>query len=128
MDRHDRLRALLRGTSCTVCGDPLDANRIRLLAERDDLAFVELPCPSCGSTTLGMVTLRPSGEAFLDVSHYGEFGPEDETRLAGGAPLDGDDVLEMHAFLEAYRGDLRSLLRERRSGRPGDDPGQRATR
>jgi hypothetical protein len=126
MDRQDRLRALLRGTSCTVCGDPLGAERIRILAEREELAFVELPCPACGATTLGMVTLRPDGDAFLDVSGYGEFGPADEARFGGARPLAADDVLDMHTFLAGYRGSLSELLEDRRPDGPGD-PGRPGT-
>ena len=55
MDPRDQLRALLDGVGCTVCASLVPAERIRILAHRDDLAFVELSCPGCGSTTLGML-------------------------------------------------------------------------
>jgi hypothetical protein len=103
MDRHDRLRALLAGTGCTVCGGRLAVDRIRVLAERDALAFVELPCPDCGAATLGMVTERADGSASLDVA-------APEPRPAGTAPIDLDDVMAMRRFLAAYRGDLRSIV------------------
>jgi hypothetical protein len=47
--------------------------------------------------------------AAADTARYGEFGPRDELRLTGPA-IDGEDVRRMSAFLERYRGDLRTLV------------------
>ena len=38
MDPRDQLRPLLDGVGCTVCGSLVPAERIRILAHRDDLA------------------------------------------------------------------------------------------
>jgi phage FluMu protein Com len=115
MDHRDRLRSSLAGVGCTACGSVLAADRIRVLAERDELAFVELRCPACRTATLGIVTGAgedpdDTGARRLDVAPYGEFGPLDEARLAGGRRLGSDDVLAMHAFLAGFTGDLGRLL------------------
>ncbi|HXG39891.1 MAG TPA: hypothetical protein VNJ28_03020 [Candidatus Limnocylindrales bacterium] len=120
MDRAERYRADLGGSVCTVCGSRLRADRIRLLAERDDLAFLELGCDRCGAETLGIVTYDRVGGAerpVLDPAPYGEFGPADELRFAGRPPIGPADVERMRAFLAGHRGDLRSLLR------PSQEPG-----
>lgn len=72
--------------------------RSRLLARRDDLLVLELHCAACASVTLGFI-----------------FAPDDRLlpeclRLAGAPPVSADDVLDMHLQLEAWQGDLRSLL------------------
>jgi hypothetical protein len=121
MDRHDRLRACLEGTPCTVCGAALDPWRIRVLAEREDLAFVELPCHGCGSATLGMITASADGDPALDLAAAGELRPDEAARFSGRPPLDLDDVVDMHRFLAAYGGDLRGLLDGRAAG-PGSGP------
>jgi hypothetical protein len=111
MDSHAHLRALLDGVGCGVCGDPVGAEGIRVLADREELAFVELACPGCGSTTLAIVTLGIDDRGDLAIADdgFGEFGPGDE-RLAGGPPIGPSDVLAMHELLAGYRGDLRGLL------------------
>ena len=81
MDPRDHLRDSLAGVGCTACGAGVPADRIDVLAERDDLVFVQFRCVACGSEALGLVVL------------------EDE-----------DDVRRMHSFLERHTGDLRSLL------------------
>jgi hypothetical protein len=94
MDPQDRLQSLLDGIACSVCEAAVDGERIRLLARREDLAFVEIACSGCGSTTLGFVV---DGQA--------EDGPTSEA-----PPVSADDVLDMHLELEAWHGDLRTLL------------------
>jgi hypothetical protein len=70
-------------------------------------------CPACGSTGLGFVT----DENAVPEVH----------RLAGGAPMSADDVLDMHELLASWTGDLRTLvgrtdvLRDR-PGRPAAMP------
>jgi hypothetical protein len=86
----------LDGADCAVCRRPVPADRIRLLAERDDLVFAELDCPSCGSVGLSIIVLRDGAPRAL----------EDGT----ASPIDEADVLAVRAFLEDYQGDLRALL------------------
>jgi len=107
MDPQDRLRSLLDGIACSACEAAVTGERIRLLARREDLAFVEIACADCGSTTLGFV-VDESG------------APNTAERAAGATPVSTDDVLDMHLALEAWHGDLRSLL----GSRPAPDAGR----
>ena len=58
------------GALCTACGVPVPTGRIRILARRDDLAFVQLDCVACGSAALGLLMDSPAagGEQILDVA------------------------------------------------------------
>ena len=110
MDPRDRLRDSLAGVGCTACGASVPADRIRILAERDDLTFVEFRCTGCGSEALGLVVRSADdGAPITDVARYGEFGADDEARLTGPA-LDADDVRRMRTFLAGWEGDLRTLI------------------
>jgi hypothetical protein len=97
MGPQDRLGALLDGMECTVCEEHVPAERVRLLARRDDLLFLQVDCPACGSTSLGFVA--------------DERVVTEADRLADGTPITSDDVLDMHAFLESWTGDLGALVR-----------------
>jgi hypothetical protein len=111
MDRPDHPERFLGGADCAACGSSVPASRVRLLAERDDLVFAELGCPSCGSVSLAIVVkAAPTPDAPI----------LPEAGALGGAPLGADDVLDMHQFLEGYRGDVRGLLRPRRRGDVSD--------
>lgn len=118
MDPRDRLRPLLDGVGCTVCGTLVPGERIRILAHRDDMAFVELDCPGCASATLGLL-LRADDEGglVLDVAPYGELSPEHEARHAATGPITTADVRAARAFLDTWQGDLVGLLRDRPDAR-----------
>ncbi len=104
-----RLRKRLAGTSCASCGAAILGDDIDVLADRGDVAFVQLTCKGCGSRTLSLV-IPDSAHPRLDTDRHPELDPATEARLAGAQPLDESDVDEMHRFLEAWPGDLRSIL------------------
>lgn len=118
MDSPDWLRTQLKAFTCPACGRRYRDSRIRLLAERDGLFFVDLDCSRCGSHTVAIVTVELDESEFsiVDASDIGL--PEmrvaehlGEDLPAAAAPVTADDVLEMHEFLTAFEGDMRTLLR-----------------
>ncbi|HEV8403923.1 MAG TPA: hypothetical protein VGQ31_12915 [Candidatus Limnocylindrales bacterium] len=107
MGPSDRPRLLPDGAACTACGAPVPTGRIRILARRDDLAFVELACPDCGSAAIGLLVPAASGagSAVLDVAA--------DAPAAGPAPgraparsITEADVAAVRADLAAWDGDL----------------------
>jgi hypothetical protein len=129
MDPHARLRQTLEGVACSVCGAGIDPAGVRLLAEREDLAFVELSCTGCRSASIGIVTFSdddPGALGTLDIPGGSaarvagdDFSAADIERLSGVAPVGLSDVLAMRELLAGHRGDLRSLLE--------DEPGPTAS-
>ena len=120
MDGPDWLRTQLTSFTCPACGRRYRGSKIRLLAERDGLFFVDLDCSRCGSHTVAIVTVEMDDSQGLitDISdltldtdslpeHLGEELP------VGAAPVTADDVLEMHEYLQAFKGDVTTLLRGR---------------
>jgi hypothetical protein len=94
-----------------------------MLAERDDVAFVELDCIDCGSSALGLVTGdRRDGPLALDVAD----DPPVEGSSAGGRPrpISAEDVELVRRDLAGWRGDLVSWLAAVDPDRL--DPGDRA--
>ncbi len=126
MDPRDRLRPLLDGVGCTVCGGLVPGDRIRILAYRDDLAFVELDCPGCATATLGMLLSSDGvdGDAVLDVAPYGELSPGDEARRLAAGPITTADVRAARDFLAGWRGDLVGLVGSGRDGNGSRQPGR----
>ena len=89
MDPRERTPPFENGVDCAVCGRNVPAERIRILASRDDLTFVELTCAACRSESLGMIlagaTDGPDGR-----EPYGEFLPADDARFRAALPIDVD--------------------------------------
>jgi hypothetical protein len=103
----DRLGPIPDGVTCTACGASVPAEWIRILAHRDDLAFVELDCTGCGSRALGLLLAsdEPGGPAVLDVA---------EDVPADPALISAADVAAMRDYLADWDGDLRGLLADGR--------------
>jgi hypothetical protein len=104
MDPRDRTPPFANGVDCAVCGRNVPADRIRILASRDDLTFVELACSACRSESLGMIV---AGEAD-GRSPYGEFLAADDARFREALPIGVDDVLTVRRLLRD--GDLDALV------------------
>ena len=102
MDPLDHRLVLPDGPRCTVCDERVPADRVKLLAWRDDLCFLRLDCSACLSTTLG----------------FSAGGQMDGQRVVTPPdPISTDDVLDMHQLLAAWRGDLTGLLLQDDRGR-----------
>ena len=123
MDSPDWLRTQLTSFTCPSCGRRYRGSRMRVLAEREGLFFVDLDCSRCGSHTVAIVTVElDESEVTIEVSdvvaedeveHLGEPLP------AGAAPVTADDVLEMHQFLNRYQGGLSELVESGPTGSGG---------
>jgi hypothetical protein len=105
MAPRDHPSPLPDGASCTACGAPVPAGRIRILAGRDGFAFVRLACADCGSAALGLVMDADGERPFLDIAtdvpatRRAAVGP-------GAAPISLADVEAVRRDLARWDGDL----------------------
>lgn len=120
MNGPEWLHAQLTSFTCPACRRRYRDGRVKLLAERDGLYFVDLDCSRCGSHTVAIVTvdLEDAEAAISDLSDVAYELAIDviEPLPARAAPVTADDVLEMHQFLDRFEGDVRALFRA--AGRP----------
>ncbi|HET7029875.1 MAG TPA: hypothetical protein VFI34_05155 [Candidatus Limnocylindrales bacterium] len=118
MDPRDDLESLGAGVDCAACGGLVPNDRIRVLARRDDIAFVEIHCPACRSESLGIVVTGEADAALSDGDEegvavgpgraYGEFGPDDADRFRAASPIGFADVDLVHELLA--QGGLAALV------------------
>ena len=112
MDPRDDLDSLADGVDCAACGRFVPTDRIRVLARRDDIAFVEIHCPACRSESLGIVIAsddEPDEAVAVGPGlAYGEFGPGDEERFREAHPIGSADLDLVHDLLA--RGGLAALV------------------
>jgi phage FluMu protein Com len=118
MDPRDDLDSLADGVDCAACGQFVPTDGIRVLARRDDIAFVEIHCPGCRSESLGIVIASEedepadddaSGDVAVGPGHvYGEFGPRDRERFREALPIGAADLDLVHDLLA--RGGIAALV------------------
>jgi hypothetical protein len=111
MDAEGWLTSELATFDCAACGQPYGEAQVRLIAQREELFFVDLSCPHCGSQAIAIVTIQVEPDrAMTETGRVvnGEEAGEDGEPAA--APIDVDDVLDMHAFLARAGGDVEQLM------------------
>jgi hypothetical protein len=118
MDPRDRLPPFANGVDCGACGRLVPLERIRVLASRDDLTFVEIDCQRCRSESLGII-VRSSDET-ASGTMYGEFLPADDARFREALPIGPDDVRTVRELLAS--GDLDAFVGRSRDARGGGSP------
>jgi hypothetical protein len=106
MDPRDDLGSLAGGVDCAACGSFVPTDRIRVLARREDISFVEIDCATCRSESLGIVIA--GGDDDNRSSTYGEFGPPDEERFREALPIGPADVHLVRDLMT--RGGLAALV------------------
>jgi hypothetical protein len=124
MDGADWLRTQLTSFGCAACGEPYEMGRIRVLAERDGLFFVDLACARCESQAVAIVTVQtdddePRADPF-DLALVASSDDGMAVTPSGAAPVTVDDVLAVHELLDDFEGDMHALLRRL------DEPGRGA--
>ena len=107
MDGADWLRTQLTSFGCASCGQAYETGRIRVLAERDGLFFVDLGCAHCGTQAVAIVTIQLD-ENEVPRADAGELATLDHE--AEREPVSADDVLQIHALLDGFDGDVDHLL------------------
>lgn len=128
MDGADWLRAQLTSFGCAACGQPYESGRIRLLAERDGLFFVDLGCTHCGTQAVAIVTIEVD-EDDVPRAEPGERFESGHVRADAAPAVTTDDVLSMHALLSDFEGDVPTLLATLDGRRvPSNRPGSPGTR
>lgn len=91
---------------CAICGQPYAPGNIRVLGHREDLWFLGVLCSSCGSQGLVAALVKESKVPSL----ISDLSPEEQSQFVAGGPVDAEDVLEMHYFLEDFSGDFAALF------------------
>ncbi len=113
MEGTEWLRTQLEGFACGACGRSYRTGRISVLAQRDDLFFVDLSCRSCGAEAVAIVTIHVDDDESTQVD-AGDLPLAEPDAMQPAPPVDADDVLVMHEFLADFDGDFRALF-----GAPG---------
>lgn len=111
MDAERWLTSELASFGCAACGQPYGEAHIRLIAQREELFFVDLSCPHCGSQAVAIVTIQVDGDGTtLDGGELVRAESPVKTAAADAPAISADDVLDAHALLDDFSGDVHQLI------------------
>lgn len=119
MDAESWLASELAAFACAACGQPYGEGHIRLLARREELWFVDLSCPHCGSQAVAIVTVQFEAEA-ADASASDAHQATMASPSASPSPpaVSVDDVIDAHVLLRDFEGDVHQLIARLSGPRP----------
>ncbi len=102
------IRHLVANLQCVSCGERYTRNDIYVLGHHEDVWVSAVVCNHCGTQGLVFATLR-EGNQF----EFAARSDADElAALQQLPPLSVDDVLDMHAFLRGFDGDMQTLFQK----------------
>src|SRR3954453_13323591 len=111
MDGSEGLKTQLTSFGCAACGQPYESGRIRLLAEREGLFFVDLACSHCGTQAVAIVTIQAEDdEIHLDAGDAIALADLAQPADPPEPPVSADDLLAVHALLANFTGGMDELL------------------
>ncbi len=111
MDAESWLTSELASFGCAACGQAYGRGHIELIAQREELFFVDLSCDHCGSQAVAIVTIAVDGQTVR--LEGGEFVRAEDVDLdvaPEGPPVSADDVLDAHRLLDDFDGDVHRLI------------------
>ena len=88
MDAESWLTSELASFGCAACGQAYGQGHIRLIAQREELFFVDLSCEHCGSQAVAIVTIQIDGKTVHFLTSHPTppvfDGPEDRNGTRNG--------------------------------------------
>ena len=111
MDAESWLTSELASFGCAACGQAYGQGHIRLIAQREELFFVDLSCEHCGSQAVAIVTIQVDGDTTtLEGGELVRVEEADLDAARDGPPVSADDVLDVHDLLDDFDGDVHQLI------------------
>jgi len=103
------IRHLAANVQCVSCGQRYARSDIYVLGHHEDVWVSAVVCKRCGTQGLVFATVR--GEEQFEVTS--ESRMEERAISEATPPLSIDDVLDVHAFLKDFQGDVEALFAPR---------------
>ena len=111
MDAESWLTSELASFGCAACGQAYGQGHIRLIAQREELFFVDLSCDHCGSQAVAIVTIQIDGDTTtVEGGELVRVEATDPDAAPDGPPVSADDVLDVHDLLDDFHGDVQQLI------------------
>lgn len=114
-EEESALRALITEylaahTQCSACGNGYRPEDVRIQSHRGHVWLAAATCSRCGLQALIMAAIKvrnveSEAEESVPGLDVGELG-----RFQQMEPITGDEVLDFHAFMASFRGDVHQLL------------------
>lgn len=121
-ERQIRKIVVERMDRCSICHRSYEVTDIEVLSRKPDVWMMMVQCPDCHARNFvaAVIGNADTEDAEDTLRHYAtlhetgfEHVPEQADTEPWQPPVDIDDVLEMHQFLDSFDGDFKRLFTNR---------------
>lgn len=105
-ERQSLVLKLLTRLRCVACGRPYTPHDCTLIDRRPDAWVLGVQCHRCKTAGYVMFVLDLAEQA----KTLTELTPDEQEEAARRPAISGDDVLDVHALLDNFEGDVDVLL------------------
>ena len=100
------IKRLVVTIKCGVCGEYYEGKNVKVLGRRDELWFLSVFCPACGSQGLVAAVIEEGGLP----RPIGDLGGAEQAAFRNLGPVSADELLDIHVFLKEFDGDFLRLF------------------
>jgi hypothetical protein len=104
--REEAVRKLVSSLKCSSCGRSYREAGIDVIEHREELWFLKVVCPACHVRSLVAAIIREAKGAPVVT----DLSAADLEKFRNAAAVSENDLLEMHALLRDFKGDISGLL------------------
>jgi hypothetical protein len=103
------IRRYTTSSQCEVCGNPYQAEDVRIVGHDDEIWVLHVNCGSCHSQSLLAALMDENEAAFRPIEPLTDLG-ENETAKFEDIEITSNDVLDMFNFLKGFGGGFSQLF------------------
>jgi len=105
------VRYLIAHTQCNGCGHRYAPRDVRVYKRRGDVWLASVTCRHCGLQGLIMAAIATDELEEVDEA-VAALGTDEVPESEDLGPILGDEILDLHNFLEEFDGNMLTLLGE----------------
>src|SRR5512133_2499642 len=108
------VKRLMAAIDCSVCGSHYESDGVEILVHQEDLWFLSVTCAHCHTEGLVAAMVKEAtaeaAAAAREASVTAREADIEQPTPIEPTPVDTDDLLNLHLFLNRFDGDFQRLF------------------
>ena len=102
------IKKFMTSIKCSACGQHYEVDNVQILGHQEDLWFLSVSCSVCHTQGLVAAVIK---EEHRKPEMITDLTAAELIKFRKVNRVTGDDILDMHSFLEGFDGDFSGLFK-----------------
>ncbi len=102
------IRHIIAHVPCAICRRRFAARDVQILDRRGNVWAMSVKCRACGTDAILFAVMNEAKTKPVRT----DLTPDEWPRFGNALPIQTDDVIRVHEFIQSYAGDFTDLLEE----------------